>query len=82
MESCKEAFLMKKALGKKSEEIEAAIALTTLLSFLVSTFAWGIAFFYYVKFGDALTSLGILAGVPWLILGAGEVVEIYFQKNL
>ena len=57
------------------EEIEAAIALTTLLSFLVSAFAWGIAFFYYVKFGDALTSLGILAGVPWAILSVGGVIK-------
>ncbi|MCD6575603.1 MAG: hypothetical protein J7K73_00395 [Nanoarchaeota archaeon] len=55
--------------------IEDAIDLTTLLSFLVSTFAWGVAFFYYVKFGDALTSLGILAIVPWLILGVGESVK-------
>jgi hypothetical protein len=78
--SCEDAFLEKEALGKKtlenkSEEIETAISLTTLLSFLVSAFAWGIAFFYYVKFGDAFTSLGILAGVPLAILGIGEVVN-------
>ncbi len=58
-----------------NQEVEDVIDITTLLSFLVSLFAWGIAFFYYVKFGDALTALGILAAVPWVILGFGEVAR-------
>ena len=58
-----------------NKQVEDAVDMVVLFCFLINLFTWGIAFFYYVKFSDTLTALGILAAVPWVILAVGEVMK-------
>ena len=65
----------REAIDEEKEQIEDAIDLTIGITFLVSSFALGLAFFYYTKYNDFLATLGIISGGIWLNLFIGDLIK-------